>query len=188
MRWGIHMNVRTLCLSILHEGEATGYDIRRMSVDGEFSYFIEASFGSIYPALAKLEQDGLVTSRTEPQAGKPARKVYSITEAGREAFLEELNGPLAEDVFRSPFLLFARFANILPEQLVRQRVDEQLKCLVEERAKLDNVADHRSLTAPDCWVLNYGRAMLDVAEHYLRTHMHELINLSRAKPRKDAAE
>jgi hypothetical protein len=58
------MNVRTLCLSILYEGEATGYDIRRLCMEGEFAYFVEASFGSIYPALAKLEDEGLVTSRT----------------------------------------------------------------------------------------------------------------------------
>jgi len=110
------MNVRTLCLSILYEGEATGYEIRRLCVEGECSYFIEASFGSIYPALAKLEDEGLVTSRTEQQSGKPAKKVYSITEAGRTAFAEELAGPLGDDVFRSPFLLFARFAHILPRE------------------------------------------------------------------------
>ena len=45
------MNVKTLCLSILYEGEATGYEIRRLCVEGECSYFIEASFGSIYPCL-----------------------------------------------------------------------------------------------------------------------------------------
>ncbi|MCW5722119.1 MAG: PadR family transcriptional regulator [Devosia sp.] len=182
------MNVRTLCLSILYEGDATGYDIRRMSVDGEFSYFIEASFGSIYPALAKLEQDGLVTSRTVPQVGKPARKVYSITEAGREAFAEELKGPLGDDVFRSPFLLLARFVNILPPELVEQRVNEHLQRLTEGRQKLQNVADDSGCTPADGWVINYGRVVLDVAEQYLRTHMHDLVNLSRAKPRKDAAE
>ena len=49
------MNVRTLCLSILYEEEASGYDIRRMCTEGNFAYFVEASYGSIYPALAKLE-------------------------------------------------------------------------------------------------------------------------------------
>ena len=72
------MNVRTLCLSILYEGEATGYEIRRMSVEGECSYFVEASYGSIYPALSKLEDEGLVSSRVEPQEGKPAKKVVVV--------------------------------------------------------------------------------------------------------------
>lgn len=182
------MNVRTLCLSILYEDDATGYDIRRMCADGEFSYFVEASYGSIYPALARLEQEGLVTSKTVPQEGKPARKVYSITDAGREAFAQDLMGPLGDDLFRSPFLLLARFVHILPPDLVEQRINDHLERMTQDRQKLETVADDGGCTPADSWVLNYGRTVLDVAEHYVRTHMHELINLSRAKSRKDAAE
>lgn len=182
------MNVRTLCLSVLYEGEATGYDIRRMASEGEFAYFIEASFGSIYPALAKLEDDGLVTSRTVPQEGKPARKVYSITDAGREAFAHDLSGPIGEDVFRSPFLLLARFVSILPQSLVEQRAEEHIERIARDRHRLEQGKADGNFSPADCWVINYGRAVLDVAERYLRTHMHELIKLSRAEQSKDAAE
>jgi DNA-binding PadR family transcriptional regulator len=182
------MNVRTLCLSILYEGEATGYEIRRLCVEGECSYFIEASFGSIYPALAKLEDDGLVVSRTEQQDGKPAKKVYSITEAGRAAFAQELAEPLGEDMFRSPFLLFARFAHILPRDLVEARVNEFLRATIEKRRKLDEVTAEPGCSAADTWVINYGRAVMEVAERHIRSHMHELITLARAEPKKDAAE
>jgi DNA-binding PadR family transcriptional regulator len=182
------MNVRTLCLSILYEEDATGYEIRRLCVEGECSYFVEASFGSIYPALAKLEDEGLVTSRTEQQSGKPAKKVYSITEAGRAAFAEELTAPLGEDVFRSPFLLFARFAHILPRDLVEMRANEFLQRTVEDHRKLDETFADRSCNAADTWVINYGRAIMEVAEQHLRSHIHELITLARAEPKKDAAE
>jgi DNA-binding PadR family transcriptional regulator len=182
------MNVKTLCLSILYEGEATGYEIRRLCVEGECAYFIEASFGSIYPALAKLEDEGLVTSRTEQQDGKPAKKVYSITNAGREAFAHQLSEPLAEDMFRSPFLLFARFAHILPRDLVEQRAQEFLDRTVEKRRHLDEVMEEHGSNAADSWVINYGRAIMDVAEKHMRAHMHELITLARAEPTKDAAE
>jgi PadR family transcriptional regulator, regulatory protein AphA len=182
------MNVRTLCLSILYEGEATGYEIRRLCVEGECSYFVEASFGSIYPALAKLEDEKLVTSRTEQQSGKPAKKVYSITEAGRAAFVEELAAPLGEDVFRSPFLLFARFAHVLPRDLVEMRANEFLQRTTEDRRKLEDAFNDRDCSAADTWVINYGRAVMEVAEQHLRSHMHELITLARAEPKKDAAE
>jgi DNA-binding PadR family transcriptional regulator len=175
-------------LSILYEGEATGYEIRRLCTDGECSYFIEASFGSIYPALAKLEDDGLVTSRIEPQDGKPAKKVYSITQAGRQAFANELAEPLGEDMFRSPFLLFARFAHILPRELVEQRAQEFLDRTVEKRKHLDEAMGEHASNAADSWVINYGRAIMDVAEQHMRAHMHELITLARAEPNKDAAE
>ena len=182
------MNVRTLCLSILYEGEATGYEIRRLCVEGECSYFIEASFGSIYPALAKLEDESLVTSRTEQQSGKPAKKVYSITEAGRTAFAEELAGPLGDDMFRSPFLLFARFAHILPRELVEARANEFLQRTIDGHSKLEEALSERSSTASDRWVINYGRAIMEVAERHMRSHMHELITMARAEPKKDAAE
>jgi PadR family transcriptional regulator, regulatory protein AphA len=182
------MNVRTLCLSILYEGDASGYDIRRMCTEEKFAYFVEASFGSIYPALAKLESEGLVTSRTEQQDGKPARKVYSITDAGRSAFADEIGGPLGEDVFRSSFLLFARFVHILPRDLVEQRCNEMLARAAAKREHLETAVDQRDCTAADMWVVEYGRAVLEVAEKHLRTHMHELITMARAEPRKDAAE
>lgn len=182
------MNVRTLCLSILYNGEASGYDIRRMSTEGEFAYFVEASFGSIYPALAKLEDEGLVSSRTEQQDGKPARKVYSITEAGRRAFAEQLAEPLGEDMFRSPFLLFARFVHILPRELVQQRCDEFLARSVESLKQLDDAGCKYEGNPADKWVVDYGRAVLEVAEKHFRTHMHDLITMARADRTKDAAE
>ncbi len=182
------MNVRTLCLSILYNGEASGYDIRRMCTEEEFAYFVEASYGSIYPALAKLEEDGLVTSRIEQQDGKPARKAYTITAAGRSAFVEQLSEPIGEDMFRSPFLLFARFAHILPRDLVEQRCNEFLAQQVNGRKRLEDAVGDYECSPADKWVVDYGRAMLEVAEQYFRTHMHDLITMARAEPRKDAAE
>ena len=174
------MNVRTLCLSILSEGEATGYEIRRLSVEGECSYFLEASFGSIYPALAKLEAEGLVESRVEQQDGRPAKKIYSITEAGREAFLQALFEPLGQDVFRSPFLLFARFAHLLPQELVALRLQERLAEMKQARRHLEDLQKKRGAHAADAWIIQHGLACAGVAEQHLEAHMHELIAL--AKP------
>lgn len=182
------MNVRTLCLSILYEGEASGYDIRRMCSDGNFAYFVEASYGSIYPALARLENEKLVTSRTEQQDGKPARKVYTITDLGRAAFAEELSASLGEDMFRSPFLLFARFAHILPRDLVEARCQEFLERTEKSRKHIDRATDEHNCSPADLWVANYGRAVLEVAENHIRAHMHELITMARAEPPRKAAE
>lgn len=182
------MNVKTLCLSVLFEGEATGYEIRRLCIEGECAYFVEASYGSIYPALAKLETEGHVTSRIEQQDGRPAKKIYAITDAGRAAFVDSLFEPLGDDVFRSPFLLFARYAHLLPANLVAQRVREQLDHIIEKRRLLNEVLSSRSSNASDAWVINYGMAHMDVAEAHLRKHMDELIALARPVPVANAAE
>jgi len=172
------MNVRTICLAILYEGEATGYEIRKLSVEGDYSYFIDASFGSIYPALAKLEAETLVTSRVEQQDGKPAKKIYAITEAGRRAFIASLFDELGEDDFRSEFLLFARFASELPVSLVETRLRERLEQIDGAIAEMDRLASHHNHPA-DAWVINYGRFCMTAARDYIGAHMGELIALAR---------
>lgn len=173
------MNVRTLCLSILFEGEATGYEIRRLCVDGECAYFVEASYGSIYPALSRLEGEGLVTSRTERQDGRPAKKIYAITDKGRTAFIDSLFEPLGDDVFRSPFLLFARFAHLLPANLVAMRAREHLDNIAAAKRKIEQALSRPGSTAADAWIIRYGLANMEVAEAHLRNHMDELIALAR---------
>lgn len=182
------MNVRTLCLAILHDGETTGYEIRKMSTEGEFAYFVDASYGSIYPALARLETDGMVTSRVEQQEGRPAKKIYAITPLGRETFHASLFSDLDDDVFRSEFLLFARFAAQLPADLVKARLNERLVKLDEEIEHLKNIHSKRT-TEGDKWVIEYGTCCMTVARDHIASHMDKLIELAQPDHgQPDAAE
>lgn len=172
------MNVRTICLAILYEGESTGYEIRKLSVEGEYSYFVDASFGAIYPALAKLEAEKLVTSRVEQQDGKPAKKIYVITETGRREFISSLFDELGEDEYRSEFLLFARFAAELPQSLVQVRLRERVASLDAAIAELNKLSNNHTQPA-DRWVIDYGRTCMAFARDYIDSHMGELIALAR---------
>lgn len=181
------MNIKTICLAILFDGDATGYEIRKKSTEGEFSYFVEASYGSIYPALAKLEQDLLVTSNVQAQDGRPAKKVYSITETGRSYFLDAMHNDPGEDVFRSPFLLFARYAAHMPAELVEQRVLEKVAALESHIKELESL--HQTHTAAgDRWIIDLGLACQKVASTYMRDHMHQLTDLAIKDTTRDAAE
>lgn len=179
------MNVRTICLAILYDGDASGYEIRKLSVEGEYSYFIDASYGAIYPALARLEQDQLVTSRVEIQDGKPSKKVYSISELGRAAFIQSLFEKLEDDDFRSEFLLFLRFASELPQSLVEQRLAERLTQIDASLAEFDRIRNEHPHPG-DAWVIDYGRTCLSAARDYIHAHRGELIALARPD-RADAA-
>ncbi len=152
------MSVRTLCLAILNFGDATGYEIRKLSTEGKYSYFVDASFGSIYPALARLEAEGLVTVREEAQSGKPARKVYSITETGRAEFVRALSEPPGPDIFRSPFLLVAMCAELVGPEVIRQAIDARLAHLRGELEKLDSICNEPCDRMPATeFILDYGR-------------------------------
>jgi DNA-binding PadR family transcriptional regulator len=181
------MNVRTICLAILYEGESTGYEIRKLSVEGEYSYFVDASYGSIYPALQKLETEKLVTSRVEHQKGKPAKKIYAITEAGRRAFISSLFDKLGEDEFRSEFLLFVRFVGELPVSLVEQRLDERIQQIEAGLASFDRLCGEHSGPS-DRWVIEFGRTCLVAARDYIVAHRGQLIALARPDTGAVAAE
>ncbi|MEP1930943.1 MAG: PadR family transcriptional regulator [Roseibium sp.] len=185
------MSVRSLCLAILSFGDATGYEIRKESTEGRFSYFEDASFGSIYPALARLESDGLVTVREEPQAGKPARKVYSITEAGRSEFVNSLCEPQGSDTFKSPFLLIALNAAQLPPDVLRRALDRRRVQVQEELRLLTGSEDEQDCTHPgSSWTRDYGLACMNFTLTYLEEHGEALIKIAEdaANPIVDAAE
>src|ERR1700754_3734569 len=127
------MDVRTICLGILTRGDATGYEIKKLFEDERYQHVVEASFGSIYPALNRLTEEGLVSVREEAQEKRPDRKVYSITPAGRSAFIASLLNPLPGDPHRSPFVFAMLFSDLLPEGRAPTILDDYI---VQTEAKL----------------------------------------------------
>jgi len=91
------MDTKSLCLGALSIGAASGYEIKKMFEEGAFSHFYDAGYGSIYPALNKLLADGLVTCVEMEQEGRPAKKVYSLTDDGMAALKDSLRQAPAPD-------------------------------------------------------------------------------------------
>ncbi|MEO1066010.1 MAG: PadR family transcriptional regulator [Pseudomonadota bacterium] len=175
------MNVRTLCLAILCFEEATGYEIRKMSMDGKYSHFVDASFGSIYPALNRLEVDGLVTFREIVEPGKPGRKVYSITPEGRDHFLQALHEPPSKDIFRSEFLMIAMCAEFLPRDVVVKALDVRAEQLRAEIDLLRGFADDEKATQGIRWAATYGMDCMSNSLNYLKEKRGELEALAGSK-------
>jgi DNA-binding PadR family transcriptional regulator len=73
-----HGRLRLYLLKLLDESPRHGYEVIRLLQD-RFMGVYAPSPGTIYPRLARLEEDGLVTHEEVD-----GRKVYSITDKGRE--------------------------------------------------------------------------------------------------------
>jgi len=80
-----HGRLRLYLLKLLDESPRHGYEVIRLLQD-RFLGVYAPSPGTIYPRLARLEEDGLVTH--EEVDGK---KVYSITDKGREEIRSRLS-------------------------------------------------------------------------------------------------
>jgi DNA-binding PadR family transcriptional regulator len=110
------MDIKSILLGFLTRQPLTGYDLKKRFALS-FSFFSGVSYGSIYPALKKMEREGLVTQQLKVQDGAPNRKVYSITPAGRKVFTEALTAPFHWEMPKNTFLtrLFF-FAHLSPEE------------------------------------------------------------------------
>ena len=71
-------------MTALIEDEMSGYDLAR-AFDNSLGFFWHASHQQIYRELRRLTEQGFLRFRTEEQRGRPDRKLYALTEDGRES-------------------------------------------------------------------------------------------------------
>jgi PadR family transcriptional regulator PadR len=74
-------------LNLLQKGPSHGYEMvqKMRRIEG-----LQIRGGNIYPVLARLETDGLVTSYSQPSTEGPPRKYFKLTESGQKA-LDNMN-------------------------------------------------------------------------------------------------
>lgn len=163
------LDVRMLCLATLMGRDASGYDIKKDLERGSATGLIDASFGSIYPALARLAEEGLIAVRSEGAGGRD-KKIYAITPSGRTHFLQALTGPLPDEKYRSPFLFAMLFADELPRERVRAMIDHQITHWEEKIRAIDDLTGDHPLCAGEAFVNGLGKATINAGLDYLRRH------------------
>lgn len=122
-------------LGLLFEGPQHGYRLYRDFASG-LRLIWKSGQANFYLALNNLEAVGHVTAVSEPQPGRPPRKIYQITEPGRAAFLEWLNTPVTSmRDFRIMFMarlhFFARLGLPGAGQLIDREIMVFEKLLAE---------------------------------------------------------
>jgi len=167
------MDAKTLCLGMLTQGEASGYEIRKAFEDGPFHHFFDVGYGSIYPALGRLDEAGLVSCRAEAQDKRPDKKVYSITPEGQRAFVEALMEPPAPDKLRSEFLFLLFFADLLPAHHVEHVVEGRLAEIRGALDRMESCAGEDMGPSHD-FVHGYGLAIYHAVATYLEENRHLL--------------
>jgi PadR family transcriptional regulator AphA len=167
------MDVKTLCLGVLTEGDKTGYEIKQRFEEA-FSHFFGASFGSIYPALAELSRRGLVTRRSVEQDKRPDKKVYSLTAAGQRVLIDELLATPPRHKVRSEFLVLMYFAHLLPPERVAAIIDQMIARWEPLVAEIETCVQV-SVTPGMRFAAGYGRAVLGAALAYVREQKEGIV-------------
>ncbi len=91
--------VRGIILYYLNIKPTHGYEIQQfLSVSG-IDQWSDIKSGSIYYALAKLEKEGNIAEQREERTGSRVRKIYEITDKGRQTLVEEMKQELKTPLF-----------------------------------------------------------------------------------------
>lgn len=83
-----------ILLALLRERPMHGYELQQLIQTSRMDTWTNLLSGSIYYALNKMEQDGLLRTEAEERTGARLRKIYAITEAGEEMFQQMLRQSL----------------------------------------------------------------------------------------------
>jgi DNA-binding PadR family transcriptional regulator len=129
----------------LTEKASTGYDLARR-FDKSIGQFWTATHQQVYKVLARMEQSGWVRSTVVEQEGRPDKKVYDVTDAGRAELAAWIALPAEPEATRSDLAV-----------KIRGAADGDLASVLAE------VARHRALHADrlDAYLANEKHEFAD---------------------------
>jgi DNA-binding PadR family transcriptional regulator len=133
-------------LGFLDYRPMSGYDLKKY-FDQSVAHFWSATQSHIYKALENLEKDGMVESQVIQQEGKPNRKQYQLTDAGRAELHRWVSTPLPVEAKREAWLIQVFFAHDLANEeiadLFKNRI-ERLRTSLSQCQTAQKAIDENS--------------------------------------------
>ncbi len=188
------MSLPHALLGLIHYGPATGYELKA-TFDNSIHFFWNATLPQIYRTLSQMEEKGWLTLKVEHQNGKPSRKVYDVTKAGREEFKRWLSEPPEMPELRNAMLIKIFFGNHMqPSQFAahlkawREHHENLLKRYEEEVPSVIQkcVLDTGAVDDAPYWALtlDYGKRM----DRMVLEWCDEVLKRIKDKGRKDPGQ
>lgn len=147
-------------LGLLNRRSMTGYDLKK-ELESDLAEFWTAQHSQIYPELKHLYQEGTVDFIIEIAGTSLEKKLYTITEAGRQDFAEWLERahkmpPTPKDEFKlqlyfSDCLTVERRLHLLNDQLYQHR--DRLRHLQRNQEKFRGIPPVHTAAFGDYLVL-----------------------------------
>ena len=126
-RKSLPMHLEYALLGLIRQQPQYGYDLLHYwSANLGIIWHVKPA--SLYGALNKLEQQGLLTSMQMPGDASPKRKVFTLTPAGEEAFLSWMHTPVSfPRSFRQEWFARLYFFPQVPQEIVHTLYVAQLE-------------------------------------------------------------
>jgi DNA-binding PadR family transcriptional regulator len=170
-------------LGLLLESPMHGYELRKR-LTGLLGAFRAFSYGSLYPALRRMQADGLIVEDAAPNGTvlgatkvRRARRVYQLTEAGTQRFTELVADTGPQNYTDDGFGVHLAFFNRTPAE-ARLRIREGRRRQVEERREGLREAVARASSSLDRYTKQLHQLGLESSEREVKW-LNELIAAER---------
>ncbi|WP_017301180.1 PadR family transcriptional regulator [Nodosilinea nodulosa] len=127
-------------LAVLSRESLSGYDISKRFEESVSCYW-QASQQQIYRELGKMESQGWVTHETVLQAGKPDKKIYSITDVGHGELARWFVEPTEPTPIREDLLVKVLAAPFVSIDSLRQELQRR------RQLHLEKLIDYQAMAA-----------------------------------------
>ena len=130
--------MRYAALAALLEGEASGYELsKRFHVS--VGNFWSATPQQLYRELERLEAEGFVRARVVEQRRRPNKRVFALTETGREALRVFTAEPVRLTAIRDELLIKVQAVDLGEVDAVRAAIEERMKLSRTRLARYDQM-------------------------------------------------
>ena len=165
-------------LGLLLESPMHGYELRTR-LTGVLGAFRAFSYGSLYPALRRMQTDGLIAEDAAPEGAvlRRARRVYQLTDIGRQRFTELVADTGPQNYTDDGFGVHLAFFNRTPAA-ARMRILEGRRRQVEERREGLRDAIARATNSLDRYTRQLHQLGLESSEREVNW-LNELIAAER---------
>ncbi|MEH2304448.1 PadR family transcriptional regulator [Nostoc sp.] len=125
-------------LAALVEASCSGYDLAKR-FDGSVGFFWSASHQQIYRELSKLEDQEWISSETILQAGRPDKRLYSVTDLGQQHLKEWITQPCEPTPIKDDLLVKIFAGHIVPNEIILAELEHH------QKAHLEKLSTYRDL-------------------------------------------
>jgi DNA-binding PadR family transcriptional regulator len=127
-------------LAVLAQGAAHGYELKQ-ALEQRFGALLPPlNAGQVYTTLARLERDGLVRGNDVPEDARNKR-VYELTEAGRERLLEWVQTPVSGPKLKDEFFMKLVLAGLTGVADAKGLIERQRREYLHALRDLSDVAE-----------------------------------------------
>ena len=125
-------------LSALVKEPYSGYDLAKQ-FDGSVGFFWKATHQQIYRELTKLEDKGLLSVELIRQEGRPDKKIYSVTQQGKQFLADWIAQPCSMGPVKEELLVKVFSGNLVEKSVILAELERHRQMHQERLSKYQQI-------------------------------------------------